>query len=86
MFILIAACLDKSHIWENFGSGDMGRSALGQWDCKIFKLTLSPEQNDKKSLFLHVDTNSLQLKVDWKILGWTWSFRHVPILVEGLKI
>ena len=27
----------------------------------------------KKPEFLHVDTNSVKLKVDWKILGWAWS-------------
>ena len=30
------------------------------------KMTKNPD-------FLHVDTNSLKLKVDWKVLGWTWS-------------
>ena len=27
----------------------------------------------KMSNFLHVDTDSLKLKVDQKLLGWAWS-------------
>ena len=27
----------------------------------------------KKPEFLHVDTDSWKLEVDWKILGWAWS-------------
>ena len=64
--------MDRSHISENSGSWDMGQNALGQWDCIIFKSTISPEQNDEKVWFLHVDTSSLKLSVVWKILGWAW--------------
>ena len=36
----------------------MGQNALGQSDCRIFKLTISPEHKDKKKPdFLHVDTD-----------------------------
>ena len=35
----------------------MGQNALGQSDCRIFKLTISPERNDEKTDFLHVDTD-----------------------------
>ena len=37
--MLIAVSLDKSHIWKN---------AYGQSDCRIFKSTISLEQNDEK--------------------------------------
>ena len=38
----------------------------------------------KQSHFLHVDTNSQKLKVDWKFLGWTWSKMGVVNLVSRL--
>ena len=59
-FIFIAVCLDKSHVWENSGSWDMGQNAL---------LTISPEKNDD---FFPFHINSLKLKLDWKILRWEW--------------
>ena len=65
--------LHKSHIWKKSGSWDMVQNALGQSDYRIFKSTISLEQNDEKSDFLHVDTDSWKLEVDWKILGWAWS-------------
>ena len=45
----------------------MGRNALCQSDCKIFKSTVSLEQNDEIG-----DTNSWKLKFDWKLLWWAW--------------
>ena len=36
----------------------MGQNAFSQSDYKIFKSTISLEQNDEKPDFLHVDTNS----------------------------
>ena len=42
----------------------MVQSALGQLDSRIFKSTISVEQNDEKAWFFDVDTNSLKLKVD----------------------
>ena len=50
-FLLIALCLEKSHIWKDSGSWDMSQHALGQGDSRIYKSTISPEQNDKKSWF-----------------------------------
>ena len=38
----------------------------------------------KKLDFLHVDKNSLKLKVDSKILGCAWSKMDVSTLVTGL--
>ena len=34
---VIAVCLNKFHIWENSGSWDMARNALGQSDWGIFQ-------------------------------------------------
>ena len=59
-------------VLENFGSWEIFQNVLGQSDCRIFKSAIPLEQNDEKVWFLHVDTNSLKLKVDWKILGWAW--------------
>ena len=42
-------CLDKSRIWKNSGSWDIGQNTLGQWDCRVFKSTISLEQNDEKA-------------------------------------
>ena len=60
-FILIAVSLDKSHIWENFDSWEIGQNAQGQSDCRIFKST---KNWVKKPDFLHIDTDSLKLEVD----------------------
>ena len=43
--------MDKSHIWKNSGSRDMKKNAHGQSDCRIFKSTISLEQNDEKDWF-----------------------------------
>ena len=42
----------------------MSKNALGQSDCKIFKSTISLEQNNEKTDFLHEDTDSWKLKGD----------------------
>ena len=51
--------MEKSQIWENSSTWDMAQNAIGQSDCRIFKSNIS----------LEYDTNSLKLKVDWKIMG-----------------
>ena len=38
----------------------------------------------KKPDFLHVDTDLWKLKVDKKILGWTWLKLGVATLLSGL--
>ena len=58
----------------------MSQNAFNQSDCRIFKLTVSLEQND----FLHVDTDSWKSKFDEKILGWVWSKMSLATLVSGL--
>ena len=47
----MALFLNKSHTCGKSGSWDIGQNALNQSDCKIFKLTLSLEQNDEKVWF-----------------------------------
>ena len=43
--------MHKSHTWEKSGSWDIGENALGQSDYRIFKSTISLEQNDGKVRF-----------------------------------
>ena len=50
-FILFAIFLHKSQIWEKSSSWDMGQSALGQSDCRIFNSNISVEQNDEIVIF-----------------------------------
>ena len=50
-FILFAVFLNKSVIWGKSGSWDMGQNALSQLDCRIFKSTISLEQNDEIARF-----------------------------------
>ena len=49
--MLFAVLLHKFHICEKSGSWDMGQNALDQSDCRIFEMTISLEQNDKKAWF-----------------------------------
>ena len=42
----------------------MDQNAVGQSDYRIFKSTISLEQNHKKAWFLHVDTDSWKIEVD----------------------
>ena len=60
----------------------MAQNALGQSDYMIFKSTISLEKNDEKAWFLHVDTVSWKIEVDWKILR--WSKMGVATLFSGL--
>ena len=48
-FSLFAIFLHKSHIWERYGSWDMGQNTLGQklFDLKIFKFTQELNDNEK---------------------------------------
>ena len=41
----------------------MCQNIPGQSDCRSFKSAISLEENDEKMIFLHVDRNSLKLKV-----------------------
>ena len=52
----------------------------------IFKSNISPEQNDEKSFFLHVDTNSLQKEnLIVKYCAWACSEMDVPNLDTVIK-
>ena len=45
--ILFAIFQHKSHFWEKSSPWEMGKNALGQSDCRIFKSTMYTEQNDQ---------------------------------------
>ena len=70
--------LHKSHTSGKSGSWDLGQNSLGQSDCRIFKSTLSLEQNDEKAFFFAFWYRHMELKINQKILGghrqkWEWS-------------
>ena len=54
----------------------MCQNAPSQSNCRIFKLIIHFEQNDKKPDFLHVDADSWKLKIKkhWGGLcqKWVW--------------
>ena len=60
-------------IFKSIVSWDMCQNVIGQSDYRIFKTTISLEQNHEKVWVFDIDTNSLKLKVGWKILGWACS-------------
>ena len=47
----------------------MGQNALGQADCRIFKLTVSPEHNDEKAWFWVCCYRLMQIKSWFKNIG-----------------
>ena len=49
-FMLFAAFLHKSHIWEK-SFWDVGQNPLSQSDCRIFKSNISSEQIDETTSF-----------------------------------
>ena len=50
MKVYINCCmLRQTHTWKNFASWDMNQNVLDQSDCRIFKSTISLEQNDEKA-------------------------------------
>ena len=66
--VCIICCISNPHILEKSRSWDMGQNALCQLDCRISNQLYLLKKMMKWSDFLHVDTNSWKLKVDWKIL------------------
>ena len=81
---IISCVLAQIHIFEKSGSWDSGINALGQSDYRIFKSTISLEQNDEKAWFLHVDTDSWKIEVDWKVLGWACQKWVWPLCSQKL--
>ena len=61
--------MHKSHSLEKSGSWDMGQSALSQSDCRIFKLTISLEQNDEKVWFFACWYRFMEIKSWLKNFG-----------------
>ena len=55
----------------------MSQNALGQSDCRIFKLTISPEHKDEKDCGKSLMKNP---EVGSKISGWAWSKMSVATL------
>ena len=57
----MAVFLYRSCTWEKSGSWDMGQNALSQSDCRIFKSTISLEQNNEKAwcfcIFIQIHRN-----------------------------
>ena len=68
-FILSTVFLHKPHVWEKSGSWDMDQNALGQSDCRIFKSTISLEQNNQKAWFLACWYKFMEIKIWLKIIG-----------------
>ena len=61
--------MHKSHIWEKSGSWDIGQNALGRSDCRIFKLTVSVEENDEKAWFFACWYRFMEIKNWSKNIG-----------------
>ena len=55
---VIAACLNKFHIWEKSGSWDKAQNALGQSDGWIFQLAVSHKEINGINWFLVCPSNS----------------------------
>ena len=51
----------------------MGQNALSQSDCKIFKLTISPEQNDEKARFFAFWYRFMEIGLAKKCVRPVWS-------------
>ena len=52
--------------------------------CKNEENRYLRNEKMKKPHFLHVDTNTMKLKVDQKVLGLAWSLMIVPTLVAKI--
>ena len=50
-FCIFCCILAQISYWEKSGSWDMGKNVLGQLDCRIFKSTVSLEQNNERAYF-----------------------------------
>ena len=62
-------CCMLRKIWENFGSWDMCQNVLGQSDCRIFKSTISLEQNGEKVWFFACWYKFIEIKSWLKNIG-----------------
>ena len=66
---------NKSHAREKSGSWNMGQNTVGQSDCRIFELTISLEQNDKKAWFLAYWYRLIKIK-GWMTNIWVGIFKN----------
>ena len=69
IFFTICCVLNKSYIREKFCSWDLGRNALNQSDCRIFKSIISPEQINETASFLACWYKFTKLK-SWVKIFW----------------
>ena len=58
----------KPHVWEKSGSWFKYKNALGQSDCRIFKLKYLKNYWRYKVDFLHAGTYLLTLQIDNVVL------------------
>ena len=61
--------LHKSHIWEYFVLEIWAKMFSANQIAGFFNQPYHQNKSMKQPEFLHVDTNSHELKVDWKFLG-----------------
>ena len=67
--MLIAVCLDKSHICKNSGSWDMDQNALEKSDCRTFKSAISLEKKRWKAWFFACPYKLIEIKTWLKNIG-----------------
>ena len=77
--IIVFTILRKPHVWEKSGSRVMLKNALGQSDCRIFKLEYLLNYMRYELDFLCVGRYSLLLKIDpaviaWQVQAWLWAW------------
>ena len=65
----MAVFLHRSCTWEKSGSWDMGQNALSQPDCRIFKSTISLEQNNEKTWCFAFSYKFIEIKSWLKNIG-----------------
>ena len=64
------------YAWENLDSWDMCQNGLGQSDCRIFKSTISLEQNDEKVWFFACWYRFMEIK------SWLKNIR-MSVVING---
>ena len=80
-FILFAVFLHKSLIGKILVPDIWAKMFSANQIAGFFNQPYLQNKSMKQPDFLHVDTNSYKLKIDWKIFGWAWSEMGVASLV-----
>ena len=75
--------LHKSYIWEKSCSWDIDKNV---WEhiAGVLNQVFLQNKSMKQPHFYYVDTNSQELKVDWKFFGWACSKLGMANVVSGL--